>query len=304
MFVGLATGQQMSQYTHFIKNYISLNPAAVGSVKCIELNTGHRRQWMGVDGAPITSFANFQGKFGVKKFNFHGLGAVIETDDTGPMSYTQLSLAYAYHMRTSRKAMLSMGMSLGFTQYRVDFGEMKLEDFNDPAITGSVSDIMAPQINVGLWYYRSDRFIGFSIRNTIKNEIEIPFQETVGDPDQSFLVSHFEVTGGKKVKLTDDFVFKPSFQVKYVRGSKLGIDANAMIHYMDKVGLGIGARSGNGLAALMEVDLFKYVSLAYAYDLTVSKIGIDGRHSHEVILGLRACAKGGSRFKVPCAAYD
>lgn len=303
MLASTVEAQQMSQYTHFIKNYIHYNPAAVGSVKCIEMNLGHRRQWMGVNGAPITSFANFQGKFGVKKFNFHGLGAVIETDDTGPLSYTQLSLAYAYHMRTSRKAMISTGISVGFTQYRIDYGEMKLDDFNDPAITGSVSDILAPQINIGVWYYRSDRFIGFSIRNAVRNEIEIPFQESSGDPDKSFLISHFEVTGGKRIRMADDFTFRPSAQIKYVRGSKLAIDANAMIDYKDKFAVGLGARSGNGLAGLIQMDLFRYVSLAYAYDLTLSKIRVDGINSHEVILGLRACAKGSSRFKIPCAAY-
>ena len=126
--------QQSSQYTNFIKNYIAFNPAAVGSVKCIELNFGHREQWRGIDGAPVSSFANFQGKIGVNKFNFHGLGAVVETDDTGPLSHTSLSLAYSYHMRTSRKGMLAMGMSLGFTQYRIDYGAMTFVDYNDPAI--------------------------------------------------------------------------------------------------------------------------------------------------------------------------
>lgn len=305
MFAGFVMqGQQMSQYTHFIKNYISLNPAAVGSVKCIELNLGHRLQWVGVNGAPVTSFANFQGKIGQNKFNFHGIGAVIETDDTGPLSYTTLSLAYAYHMRTSRKGMLSMGLSVGFAQYRVDYAEMTFVDYSDPAIIGSVSDIMIPQINAGIWYYKSDRFIGFSVRNITRNEIDIAFNEFQGDPGISNLWNHFEITGGKHIKLSEDFTFKPSAQLKYVKGSKLALDVNGMMDFRNKFALGVGARSGNGISGLMTVDLFKYVSLSYAYDLTLSKMRLDGMNSHEIILGIRACAKGGSRSKIQCAAYN
>ena len=76
-----------------------------------------------------------------------------------------------------------------------------------------------------------------------------------------------------------------------------------MIDYNNKVELGMGFRSESGLVGLLRLDLFNYVTVAYAYDFALSRIRFDGRNTHEIILGIHACAKGDSRA-VPCAAYD
>jgi type IX secretion system PorP/SprF family membrane protein len=288
-------GQQITQYTHFVTNYFAYNPAMAGSAPCLDLKIGYRKQWQGFEGAPSTAFANIHGNFGEKAGNFHGLGGLVETDDTGPLSFTSLHIAYAYHMKTSRRAMLSVGVSAGFYQYRVDFGGMTLADFNDPAVQGSAANFLYPQINFGLWYYKEDRFIGFSMRNLVENDVK--------DFGSARLRRHYEVMAGKIIDLNDDFKFKPAAQIKYVSKSKMALDMQALMEYDDKVAVGVGFRGGNGLSALIRVDMFKYITLAYAYDLTLSKIRYDGINTHEVMIGIQACPKGESQG-IPCAAYQ
>ncbi|NNE54415.1 MAG: type IX secretion system membrane protein PorP/SprF [Flavobacteriales bacterium] len=289
-----ACGQQLSQFSHFVTNYFAFNPAMAGSAPCLDLKLGYRKQWQGFEGAPSTAFANLHGNISSKGKNFHGIGGLVETDDTGPMSFTQLNLAYAYHMATSRTAMLSVGVSAGFSQHRVDYGSMTLDNFNDPAINASQSNFIYPQINFGLWLYDEDRFVGFSMRNLIENDIP-----GVG---VSKMRRHYEAMAGKNVELGSEFMFKPAVQLKYVASTRLAIDAQALMDYQGKFAAGIGFRSENGLAALVRIDMFKYVTLAYAYDMTLSKVRFSGRNTHEIMIGIQACPTGEGKY-IPCGAY-
>ncbi len=293
-FCSAIHAQQLPQYTNFVNNYLMMNPAVAGSATCLELKLGYRTQWHGFEGNPRTAYANIHGNFGKKKHNFHGVGGIVETDDTGPLSYTSIHLVYAYHMKVSRKSYLSAGLAAGFLQYRIDRGGMTLTDPDDPILISGAA-FMYPQINFGLWLYNEDRFFGFAIRQVPANSIP--------SSDQGKMRSHFSFSAGKMIEMNDEFRFKPAGQIKYVAKSKLAVDAQAMIAYKEKVALGLGFRGGNGLAALIKIDMFKYITLAYSYDLTLSKIRYGGINTHEITIGVQACPNG-EGHGIPCAAYD
>jgi len=298
--VGTAGAQQLPQYTHYVLNYFQQNPAVAGTKSCLALNLGYREQWVGFEGAPKTAFANLHGKFGENRFNFHGIGALVETDDTGPLSYTSVSFAYAYHARVNRKAMLAFGFSAGFMQYRVDLGSITLPEtgvLNDPALSkGRANELVFPQIDFGMMYYKEDRFIGLTIRQLTRTTLA-----NVGI--NSKMQNHLILAGGRVIELDGSFTFKPSFNFRYTAQSKPGIDLTCMIDYSEKVALGVGLRNGNGFSGLFRVNLYRYVDLGYAYDFTMSKIRFDGRHTHEVVIGIKACG-GNEGQGIPCSAYD
>ena len=83
----------------------------------------------------------------------------------------------------------------------------------------------------------------------------------------------------------------------------MALDAQALMDYKNKVAVGLGFRSENGLAALIQIDMFKYVSLAYAYDMTLSKVRLSGMHTHEIMIGIQACPSGEQKY-IPCGAYQ
>ncbi|MGB2759827.1 MAG: type IX secretion system membrane protein PorP/SprF, partial [Maribacter stanieri] len=58
---GLLTGysQQDAQYTQYMYNTISVNPAYAGSRGVLSIAALHRSQWVGLDGAPTTQTLNF-----------------------------------------------------------------------------------------------------------------------------------------------------------------------------------------------------------------------------------------------------
>lgn len=301
LFVLVSTemgAQQLSIYSHYVLNYFQINPAVAGSKPCLDLKIGYRRQWMGISEGPRTAFGNAHGSFGKKKHNFHGIGGTVNTDDTGPLGFTGMNLAYAYHMKLNRKYYLSMGVGAGFLQYRLDVGGITLPDVqfvNDPAFEGGSTEFMFPQLQFGLWLYKDDRFYGFSMHNLVENS----FENLPG----SRMRRHYSLAAGRAIQMEDGFMFKPSAHLQYVASSKLSLDLTAMFDYKNKVELGVGFRSESGITGLVRIDMFRYLTLAYAYDFALSKIRFDGRHTHEVVLGIQACA-GDEGRRVPCAAYE
>lgn len=292
-------GQQIPQYSHYSLNYFGINPAVAGSKPCLDMKLGYRQQWTGIEDSPTTAYANMHGKIASGKTNFLGIGGRAVTDNTGPLSYTSLDLAVAYHMKTTRKSMLSAGLALGFHQWRMDAGVIRLPEtgfFDDPVLGDSQAKFLYPTVDFGLWWYREDRFVGISIVNIA--ELQVP---DVGN--DTFINRHFLITAGRISEMGDGFFFKPSTNIRLIPGSRPSIDLTAMVDYKDKVSMGIGARNGFGLIGLLKVDAFKYVTIGYAYDMSLSKMRFEGRHTHEIVLGIQACSKGDSRG-IPCAAYD
>ncbi len=294
-----AKAQQLPQYSHFVYNYLQYNPAVAGTAPCLDLKFGFRKQWTGIPDSPQTIFVNVHGKLGGKKkiSNFHGVGATIDSDKAGPFAFTNLNLLYAYHMRMSRKYTLSTGVSLGFSQFRLNYSQLIMENqAADPTIVGNINAMVFPIVNFGLWLYRDDRFFGLSMRTLAPRKIE-------GISSGGKLQTHWTFANGYAVELGDDLTFKPALLLNYVAKSKPSLEGQALMDYKDIVAVGLGARSGHGFSALLKVSALKYVTLAYAFDITANKLRYDGKNGHEIIIGIRAC-KANNPLHVPCSAYD
>jgi len=150
-FCSNVEAQQLTHYTNFTYNYLNYNPAVTGSTPCLEARVGYRMQWTGFEGAPRTGYVNVHNKFGLRRYNFHGLGVMVENDTYGPFGTTSLVANYAYHMKLTKGYSLSSVIGLGFTQYRLGLGGISMTDIEiDPVMGNSLGTIVAPTINFGL----------------------------------------------------------------------------------------------------------------------------------------------------------
>jgi type IX secretion system PorP/SprF family membrane protein len=288
--------QQLPHYTNFTYNYLNYNPAVTGSTPCLEARVGYRKQWTGFQGAPTTGYVNVHNKFGQRRYNFHGLGVMVENDTYGPFGTTSLVANYAYHMKLTKGYSLSSGIGVGFSQYRLGLVGITMPDIEiDPVIGNSLGSIVAPTVNFGLWLYRKDRFYGLSVRQLTQPKVK-------GLPDTQ-MRRHYTLAYGKAVQLNDKFTFKPAALLNYVGNSKPSIEGQAMLDYKKVIAIGIAGRSGHGGSALVKLDALPYLTIAYAYDITANRLRYAATNSHEITLGFRACGLK-ERNHVPCAAYD
>ena len=296
VFCSCMKAQQLPQYTNFTYNYLNYNPAVTGSTPCLEARVGYRMQWTGFEGAPRTGYVCVHNKFGLRRYNFHGVGMMVENDSYGPFGSTTLVANYAYHMKLTKGYSLSSGIGVGFSQYRLGLGGISMPDIDiDPVVGNSLGAIVAPVVNFGLWLYRKDRFYGLSVRQLTQPKVK-------GLPDTQ-MRRHYTLAFGKAVQVNDNFTFKPALLLNYVVKSKASLEGQAMLEYKKIVSVGLAGRTGHGGSALVKIDALPYLTIAYAYDITANRLRYAAMNSHEITLGFRACGLK-ERNHVPCAAYD
>ena len=59
-----ASAQQRPQYSQYMMNNYLLNPAVTGVEDFLDFKAGMRRQWVGLEGAPITYYASAHAAIG------------------------------------------------------------------------------------------------------------------------------------------------------------------------------------------------------------------------------------------------
>ncbi|MBK7383558.1 MAG: type IX secretion system membrane protein PorP/SprF [Flavobacteriales bacterium] len=297
-----AQGQQLSQYTQYVFNQFSVNPAVAGSKDCLDVRLGYRKQWVGLEGAPVTGWASLHGTIRAKgkpfMANKHGIGLFVESDNAGNWGYTRFLLAYAYHIQMSGDYFLSMGAFGGVQQMKYDFGNSTTVQFDDPALTGKASAVVFPEVTPGIFLYNKLAWAGLSMHQALGNKIK-----NIGL--DSKLARQFMLSGGYKYRIGKKTALIPSTLLKFSKGAPPAWDVNAMVEYNRKFAIGAGYRAGDALTLLMKVGFAKYFQLGYSYDITTSKLRTVSSNTHEVILSIMPCGKEDlSRKMINCPAFD
>jgi len=293
-------GQQIAQYTQYLFNHYQINPAVAGSKPCVDMKLGYRRQWVGFEGAPTSAFANVTGRIKSKRpvinRGFHGVGAFVESDETGPTARTILYLSYAYHVPISPDVRFSAGLYAGIQQYRFDQNFVTVQDFADPALMGSGSTVIAPDVGPGIWLYSDEFYAGLSVRQMLANRIKV-------FGDDSNLSAHYALTAGRRFSTSKYVSWIPSTLIKFAPSSVPAIDVNLMVDFYNQFSIGASWRNTDAVAAYARFNFLKYFTLGYSFDFTTSRIRFDSANTHEVMIGIYACpsSKGGPTL---CPAYQ
>lgn len=297
-----AAAQQLAQYSQYVFNQFSINPAVAGSKDCIDVRLGYRKQWLNFPGQPTTAWASLNGAIRPKgkpyMANKHGVGAFVESDNAGHWGYTRFVLAYAYHMRMSQETYLAFGVFGGAEQIKLNVGEVTLTDYDDPAIDGRASVVVAPEITPGIFLYGKKGWGGLAMHHALGNEVD-------GIGLETRLARHFLMSGGYRHVLSKKTSLSPSAMMKFAGGAPMALDINAMIEWNRTIGLGAGYRGGDALVLMMKLAFLKYFQFGYSYDVTTSKLRMGGSNTHEIMLGITPCGKDDLKKKmINCPAFD
>lgn len=305
----LSRAQQLSQYTQYVFNHFSVNPAVAGSKDCLDIKLGFRKQWVGFEGAPTTAWASVHGAIRAKdkpfQPNHHGIGVWVEADDTGPLGYTLFYLAYAYHIQMSSDYFMSLGTFAGLKQMKMDAGEVTLNQFNDPAIDGSKSVFVYPEITPGIWLYNKVGWCGLAMHQVLGNKIKDFAPDADDSDDPSRLTRHFLFSAGYRYKIGKKTTITPSTLMKFSPASPMALDLNLMLDWKRAVGIGASYRNTDAMALMMKVAFLKFFTLGYSYDITTSKIKVASSNTHEIILGINPCPPNDPRRDiVRCPVWE
>ncbi|WP_289062361.1 type IX secretion system membrane protein PorP/SprF [uncultured Zobellia sp.] len=263
-----AVGQQDAQYTQYMYNTISVNPAYAGSRGVFSIAALHRSQWVGLDGAPTTQTLNFHtpvsGKVGL------GLSIVNDKIGNGTNQDTYVDAAFSYTVNTSREGKLSFGLKAGGHLLNVDFS--KLRNYGAESNLPNIDNKFSPNIGAGVYYHTDHFYAGLSVPNFLQTE---HFDGSNTDAS-SFLAEermNFYFITGYVFDVNQRLKFKPAALVKMVKGAPLQVDLSANFLMNDKFSLGLAYRWDAALSALFGFQLNDQLMLGLAYDREITDLG-------------------------------
>ena len=272
--------QQAPLYTQYMFNRILYNPAVAGVDPFFQIRSNHRFQWVGMTDPPLTNALSF---FGPHPTMPMGYGGYIYNDVTGPTSRTSITGVYAYNIELPNSMRLSMGLSLGFMQYKVDGTQITLKDPSDLALQNTVYSSYVPDANLGVYLYHEDFYVGFSTAQLINTKLKL-YDAGTG---LNKLRTHFFLTGGYKYVINQDFMLEPSAMLKGTAPRAIQFDINTRVIWQEMVWLGLSYRTGDAISVLAGYSYEEKIYFGYSYDITLSDLRKHNTGTHEIMFGYR-----------------
>lgn len=270
--------QQDPQYTQYMFNTMSVNPAYAGSKGHTTITALGRTQWVGLEGAPDTQTLSIDTPLGYE--NGVGLGINLVNDKIGPSHETYLDANVAYAIETGEEGNLSFGLKLGGRLLNIDWTKGETTP-NDPSFQDNIVNKFLPTVGAGIYYHEPDWYVGLSVPNFLRQE-HYDALNPIGETAIERL--HFFLIAGYVFDLTQDIKFKPAALAKVVSGAPLSIDFSANFLFYEKLRAGIAWRWDDSLALLLGFQASPSLHLGYAYDLTTSNYNVANTGTHEILL--------------------
>ncbi|CAM1333090.1 type IX secretion system membrane protein PorP/SprF [Tenacibaculum aestuariivivum] len=272
--------QQLPQFTQYMYNTISVNPAYAGSREVLSAVGLHRSQWAGFNKGPETQTLSINTPLRNEKI---GVGLSFINDKLGYENFIYLYGDLSYTIQLNYNLKLAFGLKAGFTQYSLD-NELLIAEGLDPAING-INSRWEPNIGSGIFLHTEKWYVGLSaprLLNVDHNDLTVN-GVNYGAVDK---VSYY-LTGGYVFELNDNVKFKPATLIKGTRGAPLSYDITANFLFNEKFWLGGSYRFNEytgALGALIDFQVSDRFRIGYAYEYPLSDINQFSSGTHEALL--------------------
>ena len=267
--------QQLPQFTQYMYNTISINPAYAGTRERLNVAFLNRNQWVGVDGAPVTQ--TLTADMIIPEANL-GVGLSIIHDKLGYESTTYIYSDLSYTIFMERGYRLSFGLKAGFSKYGLDPDLLLDPDAFGDQYLDRIFNKWKPNFGAGVYYRSDDWFLSFSSPRILSynnsTEIEYAAIERVS----------YYFNGGYMLEFNPHLKFKPTFLLKLTNGAPVSVDLTGNFLINDKLWLGLAYRVGDALGGLATLEANKNIKFGYAYEFITNAINPYTSGSHEIFI--------------------
>ncbi len=285
-------GQQEPQYTQYMFNMMSVNPAYTGTRDAMNALLLSRFQWVGLEGAPRSHTFALHTPIKDKKI---GVGASVIADNIGPVTNTYINLNYSHRFNVTEKLTVALGLKGGIYNYHVGLSDINLNE-QDNTFSQDYDKNFQPNLGAGVYVYTKDYYAGISVPKLVKTELE-----NVGTSTNvsSELKRHFFLTAGYVFNVHSDWKIKPSIVNKLVEGAPPSLDITAQALYKEKLWLGTTYRVGDAIAFLVELQVNRQLAVGYSFDHTLSDMSSVSNGSHEILISYDFAGFSNDKVKSP-----
>tara|TARA_B110001454_G_scaffold104677_1_gene98540 strand:- start:101 stop:1024 length:924 start_codon:yes stop_codon:yes gene_type:complete len=271
--------QQIPVYSQFFMNKYTQNPAFAGMDHLYSVTSNHRYQWVGLQDYPRTYTLSVNGPTKDLK---NGMGAFLYTDNVGPTRRTGFQASYAYHTKINEQINVSLSLSAGLIEWKIDGLQLTFTEPNDPATTGAVMRSIMPDAKFGFLFYSDKWHAGGAAPNLLQNKIK--FNDVSNpDPSNNKLEDHYFIHGGYDFILPYDLVADPYLLLRYVSNVPMQLEFGSKVTWKESAWAGFSYRSGDAFSMLLGYTYKNYISFGYSYDFTTSNLRTYSGGSHELL---------------------
>lgn len=266
--------QQDPQFTQYMYNTVSFNPAYAGSTNTLNFNLLHRTQWVGLEGAPKTQVFSVNSPLGRNT----ALGLSLVNDEIGPSEEVYATADFSYTIELQNDLKFAFGLKAGLQSLQVDYTKLNTYDPTDSQFQQNVSQL-SPQIGLGSYLYTDNWYLGVSVPNMLKTD----HYDEIGVSTAAERL-HLYFIGGYVFQLNKNLKFKPATLIKVVSGAPIAYDLSANFLLNDKFTLGGSYRLDSAVSALAGFQISNSLMLGYAYDFDTTDLARYNSGSHEIFL--------------------
>lgn len=307
-------GQQVPQYSQYLRNQFMVNPAAAGVYDFVDITMSGRWQWMGVDDAPRTAYLsgasliskkprvlynpslrsssgpvrNPEIKTGKLK---HAIGGQLLVDQYGAFRRMNVSGTYAIHLPVSKNYNLSFGTRVGLSNNTFLSDKAQVLNVLDPTLgyTDQTYDqFYANQssknildIGAGFYFYSKNMFLGVSADHLSKDFVEF------GSGTANFNTQmHMNATAGFKFPVSDNLTLMPAVLVKYMKPAPLSLEGSLQLEYKEWLWMGVSYRHTDAVVGMVGLNVNNIFKFGYSYDFSISRFNDYSAGGHEIVLGI------------------
>lgn len=272
LFIGETHAQQDAQYTQYMFNTISVNPAYAGSRGQLSAAALYRAQWVGLEGAPTSQTVNIHSPIRNSKLGY-GVSVVNDEIGDGTVQETYFDGVLSYTIEVARDAKLSFGIKAGLNVLNLDFNRLRNFDA-EPVNVDNIENRISPNVGLGFYYHTNKFYAGLSAPNLLKTE---HFDNSQTDANSVQFLSqeriNFYLITGYVFDLNGNLKFKPALLTKMVGGAPLQVDLSASFMFNEKFTFGAAYRWNAAVSAMAGFQISDQLMLGLAYDRETTELG-------------------------------
>ena len=262
---------------HFMNHYV-YNPAFVGHDERAVVYLSHRRQWMGIEGAPVSSNLSFHTQL-TKSI---AVGANIYTETRGLLTSSTAELALAYKVKIGNEHYVQFGLGGGLNSNTIDLdlnysGAIPLEPEDNS---------MVPEARFGIKYHIKNLNIGLALPALLKKDF-IP-TSAVAEQEETTPFDQYSAMISYKFQISENnFAFEPHLLYRTLGNDFTQIEATGIFHIKELVWVGATYRMDYGINGLAGLKIRELLTLGYAYELASGQVAGYMAGSHEIQLSIK-----------------
>jgi type IX secretion system PorP/SprF family membrane protein len=317
IIIGLSVsvfGQQVPQYSQYLRNQFMVNPGAAGVYDFTDITLSGRWQWVGFGDEPRTAYLSLSAPISRKprpRYNpglrisqgpvrnpeiktgklKHALGGQILVDQYGAFRRMQAAATYAVHLPITKTYNLSFGARVGLSNNSFLKDKAQVLNIVDPSQTytdNTYSNFITDQSNryildigAGLYLYSKNAFFGISADQLSKDFVSF------GSGTANFNNQiHYLATLGYKLMLNDNLSITPALLAKIMSPAPISIEGSLQLEYKEWLWTAFSYRHKDAIVGMVGLNISDRFKVGYSYDFSISRFNQYTSGGHEVILGL------------------